>query len=410
MVPEILSDLAEATTRDIWTLEQIRTEALEQKINARVVFVLPWFVLIAMTAKDGAFREFYSTAAGLTVAVIGGVMSLLGIAIASRLGQSARRAEGVHLGQGPVIGSPLVLLAGVASALAAGLLVHHLVPPPRSLASRIHPYLAPARSMSRANQRSGTRFLRCSGRSFARWLRPWGRLLERSGDQVTILKLRQAGWYRQLPEEEMVSAYRVTQLRSTAVAVGLAVVAGWAIGASLLQWLILIGLGLLIGATRQRSKIDKAIETRRELMRIEVYTVNQLLAMRVRAGGGVVHAVTSTVARGRGEVINELADALRLHRAGWRAGDAFRRIAELTPEPFCSRTYRLLASAEERGADLAGALLDLAEDVRETRRESIKRSATKRRAAMLVPTIAILAPVLILFVAAPLPSLITGWR
>jgi pilus assembly protein TadC len=145
-------------------------------------------------------------------------------------------------------------------------------------------------------------------------------------------------------------------------------------------------------------------------MRNEVYTVNQLLAMRVRAGGGVVHAVSSTVARGRGEVINELADALRLHRAGWRAGDAFRRIAELTPEPFCSRTYRLLASAEERGADLAGALLDLAEDVRETRRESIKRSATKRRAAMLVPTIAILAPVLILFVAAPLPSLITGWR
>ena len=85
-VPEILSDLAETTTRDIWTLEQIRTEALEQKINARVVFVLPWFVLIAMTAQAGAFREFYSTAAGMTVAFIGGVMSLLGIAIASRLG------------------------------------------------------------------------------------------------------------------------------------------------------------------------------------------------------------------------------------------------------------------------------------------------------------------------------------
>jgi Flp pilus assembly protein TadB len=67
-------------------LEQIRTEALEQKINARVVFVLPWFVLIAMTAQAGAFREFYSTTAGLMVAVVGGVMSLLGIAIASRLG------------------------------------------------------------------------------------------------------------------------------------------------------------------------------------------------------------------------------------------------------------------------------------------------------------------------------------
>ena len=101
---------------------------------------------------------------------------------------------------------------------------------------------------------------------------------------------------------------------------------------------------------------------------------------------------------------------MRLHRAGWSGPDAFRRIAELTPEPFCGRTYRLLAAAEERGADLATALLALSDDVRETRRESLKRTATKRRAAMLIPTIAILAPVLILFVAAPLPYLITGWQ
>ncbi|MEX2650919.1 MAG: type II secretion system F family protein [Acidimicrobiia bacterium] len=284
-----------------------------------------------------------------------------------------------------------------------------LIPPPRSLASRLQPYLTPTRSMTRSH-RVGGPVAQVFGPIVSQVAETVGRLLEKSGDQVTILKLRQAGWYRQLPEEEMVSAYRVTQLRSMVIATGLGLSVGWAIGTSMVQRLVLVGLGLLVGATRQRSRIDKAIEARRELMRIEVYTVNQLLAMRVRAGGGVVHAVSSTVARGRGEVINELADALRLHRAGWRAGDAFRRIAELTPEPFCSRTYRLLASAEERGADLAGALLDLAEDVRETRRESIKRSATKRRAAMLVPTIAILAPVLILFVAAPLPSLITGWR
>ena len=87
VVPQILSDLAEATTKDIWTLEQVQTEALEQKINSRVVFVLPWLVLIAMTAQSGAFREFYSTPAGVFVAAIGGVMSLIGMAIASRLGR-----------------------------------------------------------------------------------------------------------------------------------------------------------------------------------------------------------------------------------------------------------------------------------------------------------------------------------
>lgn len=86
VVPQILSDLAEATTRDIWTMEQVRTEALEQKINSRVVFILPWIVLVAMTARSGAFRDFYSSAAGITVVAIGGVMSLIGIVVASRLG------------------------------------------------------------------------------------------------------------------------------------------------------------------------------------------------------------------------------------------------------------------------------------------------------------------------------------
>ena len=305
--------------------------------------------------------------------------------------------------------SPISLLAAAVSALALGLLVRELVPPPRSLASRMHPYLAPTTPGTRPDGRGGS-MTKVFGPMIRHLADGVGNLLERSGDGVTNLKLRQAGWYREIPEEEMVAAYRVAQLHSIAIGCFAGVGLGWAIGASPTLFWIMAGLGLLVGATRQKGRLVRAIDTRRELMRIEVYTVNQLLAMRVRAGGGVVQAVSATVERGAGEVVSELADALRLHRAGWRAGDAFRRIAELTPEPFCGRTYRLLASAEERGADLAGALLDLAEDVRETRRESIKRSATRRRAAMLVPTIAILAPVLMLFVAAPLPSLITGWR
>jgi tight adherence protein B len=83
---DILSDLAEATTRDLWTLEEVRTQALEHKINARIVFILPWIVLVAMTARSGPFREFYLTPVGTAVALAGGVMSLLGIVIATRLG------------------------------------------------------------------------------------------------------------------------------------------------------------------------------------------------------------------------------------------------------------------------------------------------------------------------------------
>ena len=87
-VPEILVDLAEAATRDLWTAEEVKTEALEQKINSRVVFVLPWIVLIAMTARPGPFRDFYGTPAGIGVVALGGVLSLVGILVASRLGSS----------------------------------------------------------------------------------------------------------------------------------------------------------------------------------------------------------------------------------------------------------------------------------------------------------------------------------
>ena len=38
LVPEILGDLAEATTQDLRTMEEIRTQSLEQRLNARIVF------------------------------------------------------------------------------------------------------------------------------------------------------------------------------------------------------------------------------------------------------------------------------------------------------------------------------------------------------------------------------------
>ncbi len=86
IVPDILRDLASATTRDIWVLEQVQTESLEQRINARAVFALPWFVLIAITLQEGPFRDFYRSASGVVVIVIGGLASTLGMMLIRRLG------------------------------------------------------------------------------------------------------------------------------------------------------------------------------------------------------------------------------------------------------------------------------------------------------------------------------------
>jgi len=87
MVSEILRDLAVATTRDLWLLDEIETESLEQRINARAVFVLPWMVLLAVTVQDGPFRDFYRSGAGVVVIVLGAIASGLGMAAVSRLGR-----------------------------------------------------------------------------------------------------------------------------------------------------------------------------------------------------------------------------------------------------------------------------------------------------------------------------------
>lgn len=302
---------------------------------------------------------------------------------------------------------PLVVLSSLATAVSVALVATALFAPPRRLRGRLAPYVSPAGTPRSIPRAAPSAVFGPIIRDLADWL---GRLTDRTSGEVTALKLRQSGWFRGADEPSMVSAYRLMQLRVAATSVLAALLLGQAIGATVQLRLALVVLSLVFAMGRQKGRLDKSIESRRELMRIEIYTINQLLAMRVRAGGGVMQAVRALTQRASGEVAAELEEALRLHRAGWSAPDAFRRIAELSPEPFCGRTYRLLAAAEERGTDLARALLALADDVRETRRESIKRTATKRRAAMLVPTIAILAPVLILFVAAPLPYLITGWQ
>jgi len=87
IVKEILEDLVVVTTKDLKVLDEIETEGLEMKINARAVLVLPWFVLLALTMRAGPFRAFYQSAAGLAVVVVGAGLSALGYAWISRLGR-----------------------------------------------------------------------------------------------------------------------------------------------------------------------------------------------------------------------------------------------------------------------------------------------------------------------------------
>jgi tight adherence protein B len=99
IVLEILRDLATATTKDLWAYEEIETLSLEQKINARVVFVIPWLVLGFITMRPGPFRDFYASPTGWLVVGLGALASLVGMTIASRLG---RQVDEPRVFGGPV--------------------------------------------------------------------------------------------------------------------------------------------------------------------------------------------------------------------------------------------------------------------------------------------------------------------
>jgi tight adherence protein B len=87
IVREILDDLVDATTRDLKLLDALETEGLEMRINARAVVVLPWLVLVALTARPGPFRAFYRSSGGFATLLVAAVLTGVGMFVLSRLGR-----------------------------------------------------------------------------------------------------------------------------------------------------------------------------------------------------------------------------------------------------------------------------------------------------------------------------------
>lgn len=230
-------------------------------------------------------------------------------------------------------------------------------------------------------------------------------LLRGGEDPVLHLRLVQAAVYDVHPNL-LVDEHRVRQMLAGMVGAGLGLAAGVGLGfagAGVLGMALAAGIA---GAARPAAAVDKAIQRRRARLQAEVPALCQLLAMRLRANGSVIAALTQTLQRTQGLLVAELAEALAQHRAGRPLDEALDALAVATPEPEAARVHRLLAGAIRHGLDTAPELLRLARDAREGHLTKLRRQATTRRAAILLPTIGLLAPLMLLFIAAPLPSLI----
>ena len=84
----VLSDLVASITKDLEVADQVETDGLEMRINARAVVALPWAVLVALTAGRGPFRDFYQSGAGVATIAVGLILSLAGFVLVTRLGRT----------------------------------------------------------------------------------------------------------------------------------------------------------------------------------------------------------------------------------------------------------------------------------------------------------------------------------
>jgi Flp pilus assembly protein TadB len=309
-----------------------------------------------------------------------------------------------------------VLLAAVAAGLTAGLAVRLLVPPRRPLRVRLRPYAALSRTRLGAGPAdpsllevvtpaAGSGVGEVFGPMLGRFARALSAMVDAADTDTLERRLRQAGWEAMTPDE-----YRMRQL-------GLAVAgtaAGVALGlvvfrSAVLTGILAVGFGLP-AATSLRNRVERAVEARCDRLRAEAYTVCHLLAVLVRTGHGPVDATRTVVASGRGPVVEDLGDALGWIGGGLNAQRAWDQLAERSPEPGAARLYRLLAASARTGGDLAGPLRAIADDLRAERRERLARAAVRRRTAMLLPLLALIAPVMVLFIGAALPALVLGIR
>ena len=311
-----------------------------------------------------------------------------------------------------------VILAALLAAVVVMRLVNALIRPPSRLGPRVRPYTIGSRAalgqgvdLLAVGQPTGpaeSTLVRLFGPPVIRLARLLGGVVESQGDERLLLRLKHAGMLLDVAEQRRALQYRVQLFSTAAVATLVGLAFGFLFGRSVTGMLLFGAVGLVFGLAMPRGRLDRVIARRREEMRVELYTVNHLLAMNIRIGGGVIQALQRVVERGSGHIVGELAEVLRAHRSGVRIGAALARAARQTPEPHAARTYKLLATGAEHGADLAKGLMDLSRDLRNQRREDLRRRATRQRGAMIVPIVVILGPVLLFLIAAPIPRIVFG--
>ncbi len=185
---------------------------------------------------------------------------------------------------------------------------------------------------------------------------------------------------------------------------GLAVGAlGLAAGRSVSPVLVLglvVAFGISGIAARDRA-LSRAVARRQDAIRIALPTFVDLICLGVTAGESLRGTLGMVSEHAAGPLADELRSALRAARAGTPLAEALEARARIVGLASFARFVSVVVAAQERGIPLADALHSLAFDLREQEKRDLIEAAGRKQIAMLVPVIALILPVAIVFAFYP---------
>lgn len=296
-----------------------------------------------------------------------------------------------------------VVLAALLGASAVFFVVRSVVGESMRLSTRVAPYTVRARrTLGTTQALSATAPVRSVWGPILNSLTATVAKIADAGEHDTLeLRIRNAGM------NITVDAYRQRQLLTAVAAAAAGMLVTVVVGLSPLLSLVVIAMSGFVGVTRHRAILNARTEQRRRTMQAESHVICQLLATYLRTGDTPMGALERLTRRATGEIPAELITAAGLIRRGRPASDVLDEIATATAEPYAARLYRLYGATWNASGD-PDALLSLAEVLRSGRREQLSRHMAKRRTLMALPLVMIIGPILILFIAAALPTIVLG--
>lgn len=172
-------------------------------------------------------------------------------------------------------------------------------------------------------------------------------------------------------------------------------------GVSPIVALILAAAGAALGVIGRDRSLTRAIEARRARAQVEFPTVVDMVCLAVTAGESLRGALELVADAGDGPILSELRSVLRAARAGVPIAQALTERATVLGLPSFDRFVASVLAAQDRGVPLADPLRAMASDVRDAEKREVIEAAGKKQITMLVPVVALILPVAIVFAFYP---------